>query len=181
MKFNMLVSKCGTMFHTLRFSSRGERHLGCCTCNVLFLVPIKILPSYTCANTDLSNRLLEMWIQLLDDLWLLWGLMSRYTLVHTSLYDQASCTDPCAFGCLSTMDRDWETQEMLILEGGDDARYNFPDHKTVSVQILGHQFAKMNALFLDFRKSSSSGLRPVITHDRFLFLHRIDASQNITS
>lgn len=73
MKFNMLVSKCGTMFHTLRFSSRGERHLGCCACNVLFLVPIKILPSYTCANTDLSNRLLEMWIQLLNDLWLLWA------------------------------------------------------------------------------------------------------------
>lgn len=45
----------------------------------------KILPSYTCANTDLSNRLLEMWIQFLDDLWLLWGLMSRYTLLYIHL------------------------------------------------------------------------------------------------
>lgn len=83
MKFNMLVRKCGRMFHTLQLSRGAARHLGCCACNIFFLMSIKILPSYTCANAGLSNRLLEMWILLLDDLWLPCGLLSRCTLVCT--------------------------------------------------------------------------------------------------
>lgn len=81
MKFNMLVGKSGTMFHTLQLSSGAATHLGCCACNIFFLMSIKVLPSFTCTNADLSNRLLEMRIQLLDDLWLPWGLLSRCTLV----------------------------------------------------------------------------------------------------
>lgn len=69
--------------------------------------------------------------------------------VHT-LYDQMSSVDPCALGCLSTMDRDWETQEVLILEERNDSTYNPIDQKTIDVQILGHWFAKMDALFMVF-------------------------------
>lgn len=148
---------------------------------------IKILSSYTCANTDPSVSLLEMWIRLLNDLWILWSLTSRYTCLSMSR-EAAQMCDPYTWGVpehhgqrltnpgnVDSLKEGEEEMTSPIVFQVREIR------KTLSAEILGHQFVKMVAFFVNFRKSSSSGLRPVISHDWSLFLHGIDASQKTTS
>lgn len=173
------MNKCVTVFHTLQLSSRGVRHLGCCACNILFLMSIKTLPSYTYVNTDLANGLLETWIQLLDDLWLPSGLLSRCTLVYIHCMSRWAVWIPVPWGAWAPWTETEKPRKCWFLKEEMTAHIIFQTRKPS--MFLGHQFARMDALFMDFRKSSSSGLRPVITHDRFLFLHSTDVSQKISS